>query len=58
MMNFGISAKYASRLYLSPDHAEKIFARANSAKTAFKQSSKKAILARSAKLRICSFVAR
>ena len=58
MMNFGISAKYVSRLYLSPDHAEKIFALANSAKTAFKQSSKKVMLARSAKLRICSFATR
>ena len=58
MMNFGISAKYASRLYLSPDHAEKIFAQANSAKTASKLSSKKATLARSVKLRICNFEVR
>ena len=48
IMNFGISAKYVSRLYLSLDHAEKIYARANSAKTAFKLSSKKIMLARSA----------
>jgi len=57
-MSFGISAKYASRLYLSPDHAEKIYAQANSAKTASKLSSKKATLARFAKLRICSFATR
>ena len=58
MMNFGISAKYVSRLYLSPDHGEKINARTNSAKTASKLNSKKAMLARFAKLKICSFVAR